>query len=40
MIGVVDILLIDEAGQMSLVDAVAASLCTRNLVLLGLINDN
>ena len=35
MIGRVDILFIDEAGQMSLADAVAASLCTRNLVLLG-----
>ena len=35
MIGGVDILFIDEAGQMSLADAVAASLCTRNLVLLG-----
>ena len=35
MIGGVDILFIDEAGQMSLADAVAASLCTGNLVLLG-----
>ena len=35
MIGRVDILFVDEAGQMSLADAVAASLCTRNLVLLG-----
>ena len=34
-IGAVDILFIDEAGQMSLADAVAGSLCTRNLVLLG-----
>ena len=31
----VDILFIDEAGQMSLADAVAASLCARNIVLLG-----
>ena len=35
MTGSVDFLFIDEAGQMSLADAVAASLCTRNLVLLG-----
>ena len=35
MTGSVDILFIDEAGQMSLADAVAASLCTGNLVLLG-----
>ena len=35
MIGSVDVLFIDEAGQMSLADAVAASLCTRNLVLIG-----
>ena len=35
MIGSVDVLFIDEAGQMSLADAVAASLCSRNLVLLG-----
>ena len=31
----VDVLFIDEAGQMSLADALAASLCARNLVLLG-----
>ena len=35
MIGTVDVLFIDEAGQMSLADAVAASLCSENLVLLG-----
>ena len=35
MVGGVDYLFIDEAGQMSLADAVAASLCARNLVLLG-----
>ena len=35
MIGSVDVLFIDEAGQMSLADAVAASPCSRNLVLLG-----
>ena len=35
MIDSVDILFIDEAGQMSLADAVAASLCARNIVLLG-----
>ncbi len=35
MIGSVDVLFIDEAGQMSFADAVAASLCTRNLVLIG-----
>ena len=35
MIGSVDVLFVDEAGQMSLADAVAASLCARNLVLLG-----
>ena len=35
MVGSVDILFIDEAGQMSLADAVAASLCARNVVLLG-----
>ena len=35
MIGSVDVLFIDEAGQMSLADAVAASLCTRNLALIG-----
>ncbi|MCC6174462.1 MAG: TM0106 family RecB-like putative nuclease, partial [Chloroflexi bacterium] len=31
----VDVLFIDEAGQMSLADALAASLCANNLVLLG-----
>ncbi len=31
----VDVLVIDEAGQMSLADALAASNCARNLVLLG-----
>jgi len=31
----VDVLFIDEAGQMSLADTVAASLCATNLVLLG-----
>ena len=31
----VDVLFVDEAGQMSLADAAAASLCARNLVLLG-----
>ena len=35
MIDSVDILFVDEAGQMSLADAVAASLCARNVVLLG-----
>ena len=35
MIDTVDVLFIDEAGQMSLADAVAASLCARNIVLLG-----
>ena len=35
MIGSVDVLFVDEAGQMSLADAVAASLCARNIVLLG-----
>ncbi len=35
MAGSVDILFVDEAGQMSLADAVAASLCARNVVLLG-----
>ena len=35
MIGSVDVLFIDEAGQMSLADAVAASLCARNLALIG-----
>ncbi|MYK35210.1 MAG: TM0106 family RecB-like putative nuclease [Chloroflexi bacterium] len=31
----VDVLFVDEAGQMSLADAIASSLCARNLVLLG-----
>ena len=35
MVGSVDVLFIDEAGQMSLADAMAASPCARNLVLLG-----
>ena len=35
MINSVDFLFVDEAGQMSLADAVAASLCARKLVLLG-----
>ncbi|MSQ27618.1 MAG: TM0106 family RecB-like putative nuclease [Dehalococcoidia bacterium] len=35
MAGSVDVLFIDEAGQMSLADALAASLCATNLVLLG-----
>ena len=35
MIDSVDFLFVDEAGQMSLADAVAASLCARSLVLLG-----
>ena len=35
MIDSVDVLFIDEAGQMSLADAAAASLCARNIVLLG-----
>ena len=35
MIEAVDVLFIDEAGQMSLADGLAASLCTRSLVLLG-----
>ncbi|MBB4679018.1 TM0106 family RecB-like putative nuclease [Crossiella cryophila] len=30
-----DVLIIDEAGQFALADALAVSLCTRNLVLLG-----
>jgi predicted RecB family nuclease len=33
--GVVDVLVVDEAGQLSLANAVAASQSTRNLVLLG-----
>lgn len=35
MIGSVDVLFIDEAGQMSLADALAAAPCATNLVLLG-----
>ena len=35
MAGSVDVLFIDEAGQMSLADAIAASPCAANLVLLG-----
>ena len=35
MEGVVDTLFIDEAGQMSLADALAVSTCARNVVLLG-----
>ena len=35
MINSVDVLVIDEAGQMSLADAIAASPCARSLVLLG-----
>ena len=35
MVESVDVLFIDEAGQMSLADALAASLCATNLVLLG-----
>ena len=35
MVESVEVLFIDEAGQMSLADAVAASLCATNLVLLG-----
>ena len=35
IIGSLDVLFIDEAGQMSLADAMAASACARNLVLLG-----
>ena len=35
MTGTVDVLFIDEAGQMSLADAVAASPCATSLVLLG-----
>ena len=35
MIGAVNVLFIDEAGQMSLADALAASLCASSLVLLG-----
>jgi len=35
MLRSVDVLFIDEAGQMSLADALAASLCATNLVLLG-----
>ena len=35
MTGAVDVLFVDEAGQMSLADALAASSCARSLVLLG-----
>ena len=35
MINSVDVLFIDEAGQMSLADAIAASPCAKSLVLLG-----
>ncbi len=35
MAGSVDVLFVDEAGQMSLADGAAASLCARSLVLLG-----
>ena len=35
MVESVDVLFIDEAGQMSLADALAASLCATSLVLLG-----
>ena len=35
MVGSVDLLFIDESGQMSLADAIAASSCATNLVLLG-----
>jgi uncharacterized protein len=35
MTGVVDTLFIDEAGQMSLADALAVATCARNVVLLG-----
>ena len=35
MTGTVDVLFIDEAGQMSLADALAASPCAASLVLLG-----
>ena len=35
MTDTVDVLFVDQAGQMSLADAAAASLCARNLVLLG-----
>ena len=35
MAGAVDVLFVDEAGQMSLADALAASPCARSLVLLG-----
>ena len=35
MAGTVDVLFVDEAGQMSLADALAASPCARSLVLLG-----
>ncbi|MYE47659.1 MAG: TM0106 family RecB-like putative nuclease [Chloroflexi bacterium] len=35
MVGSVDVLFVDEAGQMSLADAIAASACATDLVLLG-----
>ena len=35
MVRSVDVLFVDEAGQMSLADAIAASSCATNLVLLG-----
>ena len=35
MVGAVDVLFVDEAGQMSLADALAASPCAHSLVLLG-----
>ena len=35
MEGVVDTLFVDEAGQLSLADALAAGTCARNIVLLG-----
>ena len=33
--GVIDTLLIDEAGQVSLADSLAVGTCARNLILLG-----
>jgi len=35
LVGTYDYLIIDEAGQMSLADAIACSACARNVVLLG-----
>ncbi len=35
MIGAIDVLFVDEAGQMSLANVVAMSMATRNIVLLG-----